>query len=53
VVGAGDTFIAGMLYGLLDHATDWPLSRKLRFATEIAGRKVLQEGFAGLGVVME
>ena len=48
-VGAGDTFIAGMLFGLTCHADDWPLDRKLEFANELAGRKVVQEGFAGLG----
>ena len=48
-VGAGDTFIAGMLFGLTCHADDWTLDRKLEFANELAGRKVVQEGLAGLG----
>ena len=48
-VGAGDTFIAGMLFGLTCHVDDWTLDRKLEFANELAGRKVVQEGLAGLG----
>jgi fructose-1-phosphate kinase PfkB-like protein len=51
-IGAGDTFIAGMLYGLTCHSRDWTLSRELGFAIELAGRKVLQEGFSGLGDLM-
>ena len=51
-VGAGDTFIAGMLFGLTCRAADWDLDRKLRFACELAGRKVGQEGFGGLGGCM-
>ena len=46
-VGAGDTFIAGMLYALTCHNEDWNLARKLRFANKLAGIKVLQEGFHG------
>lgn len=52
-IGAGDTFIAGMLYGLICHGHDWTLSQKMEFANELAGHKVVQEGFAGLGGVME
>lgn len=52
-IGAGDTFIAGMLYGLTCHSDDWDLSHKLRFANELAGRKVVQEGFSGLGSQMQ
>lgn len=52
-IGAGDTFIAGMLYSLICHADDWDLSRKLAFANELAGRKVMQEGFSGLGSIMQ
>lgn len=52
-VGAGDTFVAGMLYGLTCHADDWTLARKLGFATELAGRKVVREGFVGLGRSMQ
>ena len=52
-IGAGDTFIAGMLYSLLRHNDDWTLKEKLSFANELAGRKVLQEGFEGLGDAMK
>ncbi|KAF2109780.1 Ribokinase-like protein [Lophiotrema nucula] len=51
-IGAGDTFIAGMLFGLSHHLKDWSLKKKLEFANELAGRKVLQEGFHGLGEAM-
>jgi ketohexokinase len=44
-IGAGDTFIAGMLYGLTQHADDWKLKEKLGFANELAGRKVYLNGF--------
>lgn len=47
-VGAGDTFIAGMLFGLTCHS-DWDLDQTLRFANELAGRKVVREGLGGLG----
>jgi len=50
-IGAGDTFIAGMLFALNNH-DEWTLQRKLEFANELAGRKVLQEGFGNLGVKM-
>jgi ketohexokinase len=50
-IGAGDTFIAGMLFALNNH-DEWPLQRKLEFSNELAGRKVLQEGFGNLGVKM-
>ena len=51
-IGAGDTFIAGMLYGYTFHGDDWNLAQKLGFANELAGRKVLQEGFEELGSTM-
>ncbi|RSL40227.1 hypothetical protein CEP53_013507 [Fusarium sp. AF-6] len=51
-VGAGDTFIAGMLYGLLCHPGDWSTGEKLGFAVQLATLKVQREGFAGLGVDM-
>lgn len=51
-IGAGDTFVAGMLFGILCHEDDWDHERKLLFATEIAGLKVCQDGFQGLGVAM-
>ncbi|KAI9755165.1 MAG: hypothetical protein M1815_005175 [Lichina confinis] len=47
-IGAGDTFIAGILYGLRYDAQDWSMADKLAFANRLAGQKVLQEGFAGL-----
>ena len=52
--GAGDTFIAAMLYGLTitGHIegpnTSWSLKQMLDFANGLAGRKVLQQGFTGL-----
>lgn len=59
-VGAGDTFIAGTLYGLLcrdgikktpsEHRDEhWDDQRKLSFAVALATLKVQQEGFDGLG----
>ncbi|KAF2475126.1 Ribokinase-like protein [Lindgomyces ingoldianus] len=47
-IGAGDTFIAGMLFALSHHGENWSLKQKLEFANELAGRKVIQEGFADL-----
>ncbi|KAI9778077.1 MAG: hypothetical protein M1839_008381 [Geoglossum umbratile] len=52
-IGAGDTFIAGMLYGLTCHGEDWDTLHKLGFANELAGHKVAQEGFSGLGIAMQ
>ena len=52
-VGAGDTLIAGMLFGLTCREAGWALNRKLKFANELAGRKVVQEGFRGLGNLMQ
>ncbi|KAF7552564.1 hypothetical protein G7046_g7369 [Stylonectria norvegica] len=48
-VGAGDTFVAGMLYGLLCRASDWSIGQQLSFAVDLATLKVQREGFAGLG----
>ncbi len=45
-IGAGDTFIAGMLYGL--HAAAWTREAAFVFAVGLATKKVQQEGFAGL-----
>ncbi|KAL2191083.1 Ribokinase-like protein [Thermothelomyces heterothallicus CBS 203.75] len=45
-IGAGDTFIAAMLYGL--HADAWSRETKLSFGVELATKKVQREGFAGL-----
>ncbi|EEH39772.2 hypothetical protein PAAG_01961 [Paracoccidioides lutzii Pb01] len=50
-IGAGDTFIAGMLYGLIYHGddSDFSLQLILDFANRLAAYKVMQEGFEGLG----
>lgn len=50
-VGAGDTFVAGMLYGLTNYA-DTTLLSKLQYAVQLASRKVYQDGFQGLGSAM-
>lgn len=50
-IGAGDTFVAGMLFSL-NNQEEWSLQHKLEFANELAGRKVLQEGFGNLGAKM-
>lgn len=51
--GAGDTFIAGILFGCMcrneDGQESWTLQRQLDFANGLAGRKILQDGFEGLG----
>ncbi|KAF2010717.1 Ribokinase-like protein [Aaosphaeria arxii CBS 175.79] len=47
-VGAGDSFIAGILFCIL-HRQTWSLRRKIAFASELAGRKVFQNGFDNLG----
>ncbi|KAL3485421.1 Ribokinase-like protein [Aspergillus germanicus] len=51
-IGAGDTFIAGLLYGLICKG-DWDLSKKLGMANRLAGTKVAQEGFSNLGRVLK
>ncbi|TGJ86175.1 hypothetical protein E0Z10_g2602 [Xylaria hypoxylon] len=48
-VGAGDTFIAGILFGFLHHDYDWDSMAKLSFAVQLATCKVQQEGFNDLG----
>lgn len=45
-IGAGDTFIAGVLYGLW--CVDGVLHRTLRFAVDLATAKVGQDGLGGL-----
>lgn len=45
--------MAGMLYGIMCHGEDWTLSHRLKFANKLAGRKVAQEGFSGLGSIMK
>ncbi|KUI52758.1 Ketohexokinase [Cytospora mali] len=47
-VGAGDTFVAGMLYGLLCRTEDWDAQRMVRFAVDLATLKIQQDGFRGL-----
>ena len=60
--GAGDTFIAGVLYGLMCQEViqsrnsvrgghRWFLLDVLQFANGLAGRKILHNGFSGLGEV--
>ncbi|KAI8298857.1 Ketohexokinase [Colletotrichum sp. SAR11_240] len=51
-VGAGDTFVAGMLYGLICRER-WELGEKLGFAVDLATLKVQREGFSGLGDEMQ
>lgn len=51
-IGAGDTFIAGMLYGLVQFPNS-TLQKRLEYANELAGRKVFQHGFVDLGLKME
>ncbi|KAJ4856244.1 pfkB family carbohydrate kinase domain-containing protein [Trichoderma breve] len=48
-VGAGDTFVAGMLYSLVCRDRSWDVSHGLRFAVHLATTKVQREGFQGLG----
>lgn len=50
-IGAGDTFIAGVLFGLLCHSADWDTEATLRFAVDLATQKVKIDGLAGLGAV--
>ncbi|KAJ5373025.1 hypothetical protein N7517_005031, partial [Penicillium concentricum] len=47
-IGAGDTFNAGLLYGLIYRSQDWDFRKRLEFANLLAGLKVTQEGFANL-----
>ncbi|KAJ5445520.1 hypothetical protein N7491_001602 [Penicillium cf. griseofulvum] len=47
-IGAGDTFNAGLLYGLIYRGRDWDFRKRLEFANLIAGLKVTQEGFTNL-----
>jgi ketohexokinase len=54
-IGAGDTFIAGILFVQAMSTNPCSLdtaNKGLPFAAELAGRKVLQEGFSGLGQAM-
>ncbi|CAG8890596.1 unnamed protein product [Penicillium egyptiacum] len=47
-IGAGDTFNAGLLYGLIYRGQDWGFRKRLEFANLIAGLKVTREGFSDL-----
>ncbi|CAI7651553.1 unnamed protein product [Penicillium glandicola] len=47
-IGAGDTFNAGLLYGLIYRRHGWDFRKRLEFANLIAGLKVTQEGFINL-----
>lgn len=51
-IGAGDTFVAGMLFGFTNGSGS-SLKEKLDYAAQIASRKVYQDGFQGLGEAME
>lgn len=46
-IGAGDTFIGGILYTHISNK-NFPLQESLEFANRLAGMKVAQEGFSGL-----
>ncbi|KAF1913501.1 Ribokinase-like protein [Ampelomyces quisqualis] len=50
-VGAGDTFIAGMLHQLTQHSNS-TLEDKVCYAVQLSSRKVFQDGFGGLGAAM-
>ncbi|ERF75702.1 hypothetical protein EPUS_01532 [Endocarpon pusillum Z07020] len=50
-IGAGDTFIAGVLFGLF-YTQNQNMVKTLSFANELAGRKVAQHGFSGLAEKM-
>lgn len=52
-IGAGDTFIAGLLYGLIYRSKGWDFQKRLEFANLIAGLKVTQEGFGNLHRAMD
>lgn len=47
-MGAGDTFIAGVLFGLACLPDQWDDAEALRFAADLATLKVQREGFRGL-----
>jgi len=51
-IGAGDTFIAGALYGLLCRRGDWNDQMIIRFAVNLATTKIQQDGFGGLASKM-
>lgn len=47
-IGAGDTFIAGIMYGMLCRTGEWGVQRTVKFAVDLATLKVQQVGFKGL-----
>lgn len=49
-IGAGDTFIAGALHGLLE---EWGAHRTVSFAVALATAKVQQDGFGGLALKVQ
>ncbi|KAI7782077.1 D-sorbose [Diaporthe eres] len=51
-IGAGDTFVAGVLYGLLCRRGEWTDQRIIRFAVDLATTKIQQDGFGGLASKM-
>lgn len=51
-IGAGDTFVAGVLYGLLCRRGDWTDQMMIRFAVNLATTKIQQDGFEGLAYKM-
>jgi fructose-1-phosphate kinase PfkB-like protein len=51
-IGAGDTFVAGALYGLLCRRDDWTDQMIIRFAVNLATTKIQQDGFEGLASKM-
>jgi ketohexokinase len=53
-VGAGDTFIAGLMFAHAVSSSEhlYIPASSMQFAAELAGRKIVQEGFQGLGQAM-
>lgn len=49
-LGAGDTLNAGLIHGLLQN---WPVATVLAFASQLAGLKCQQQGFADLHRILE
>jgi sugar/nucleoside kinase (ribokinase family) len=55
-VGAGDTFIAGMLFGLMEEARlekSVDLLSTLKYANRLASLKAGREGFNNLGADLQ
>lgn len=58
-VGAGDTFIAGVLFATMSRTVPsalneaWIVPDFLRFGNKLAGHKIRQQGFAGLSKVIQ